>query len=138
MEKCYYMSEEDFESYLESIGGVINGWKTDNAPITTPGYFAVGEGWYLLLKELIDDLIEMGWDKQITQVKEKFGGLRFYINGGSDDIHKRIGDAETLSYIICERCGNVGEFRRDLGWYLTLCDDHHAQEKEKRSKPVTS
>jgi hypothetical protein len=132
MEKCYYMTKEELDSYLESIGGLMNGWKEDPVPIIDSNYFAVGEGWYLLLKELIDDLIELGWDKKITQVKEKFGGLSFYINSASDEVHKRIGVAETLSYYVCETCGEPGELRRDLGWYFTLCEDHYAKRKEER------
>ena len=80
-----------------------------------------------------EKLIELGWDKQICQVKEKFGGLRFYINEGSDEIYKRIVRAEDDSYKICEVTGDVGELRTDIGWYRTLCEDEYLKIKNKRN-----
>lgn len=58
-----------------------------------------------------------------TQVKEKFGGLRFYYNGGDDYIRGVVGMAEEMSYRTCEVCGSPGKLRRG-GWYRTLCDTH--------------
>ena len=61
---------------------------------------------------------------EIVQVKEKFGGLRFYINGGDDYIDGMIDLAETMSYKTCETCGstkNVG--RTTKGWISTICKD---------------
>ena len=81
------------------------------------------DGWVPLIDELITDLKAMGWDGKIHQLKEKFGGLRFYIGGGSDAIFDRISKAEAKSYEICERCGNPGKPRK-LGWIKTLCDEH--------------
>lgn len=62
----------------------------------------------------------------VQQIKEKFGGLRFYCNGGSEGTHGMISLAEDLSYGICEECGNRGE-RRSGGWIRTLCDEHHVK-----------
>ena len=90
------MTEEEMNDFLISIGGLENGWRTDKPPIKDCGYFVVDNGWLKLIKELIEDLIKLGWDKQVTQVKEKFGGLRFYINEGSDEIFNRITEAEKL------------------------------------------
>ena len=74
------MTEEEMNEYLESIGGLENGFYPDGDPIKDSGFFECGNGWYPLIKDLITDLIELGWDKQTCQVKEKFGALRFYIN----------------------------------------------------------
>ncbi len=60
----------------------------------------------------------------IAQVKEKFGGLRFYVHGGSEEIRNYIDFAEYMSENVCERCGQPGEPRND-GWVKTLCDFHH-------------
>ena len=77
---------------------------------------------------------------QVEQVKEKFGGLRFYIGGTSieisDTIHGAIALAERLSYLICEDCGNKGHLRDDLGWYRTLCDTHYKKLKIARKKKL--
>ena len=117
------MTKEDFEAFLESIGGLENGFYADKPPIKSRGFFAVHDGWLGIIKRLIEDLIELGWDKQICQVKEKFGGLRFYINAGNDEIWKRIRLAESASYITCEKCGELGTARGG-GWITTLCDEH--------------
>lgn len=121
-------------TFLQSIGGLENGFYPDRPPIMDSNFFHVGDGWYPLIKELIEDLIAMGWDKQTCQVKEKFGGLRFYINSGSDEIFARISKAEKDSYEICEKCGDKGELRRDIGWYKTLCDEHYQERKVERNK----
>lgn len=123
-----YMTEEEFDEFLMSIGGLENGYFTDRPPIKSSSYFSVGPGWYGIIKRLIEDLIKLGWDKQICQVKEKFGGLRFYINTGSDQIHTRIREAEDESYLTCEKCGEPGEHRTDRGWWTTLCDEHNVKQ----------
>jgi hypothetical protein len=125
------MNREEMNQFLESIDGLINGWKIDDTPVKDAYFFDIDEGWYLLVKELIVDLINLNWDKQVCQVKEKFGGLRFYINGGSDDIFKRITKAENDSYEICEVTGKPGKLRTDLGWYVTLCDEEYEKRKNK-------
>ncbi len=56
-----------------------------------------------------------------TQVKEKFGTLRFYYFGGDDVISGLVSMAETISGITCEACGNSGRTRTN-GWHRTLCD----------------
>lgn len=57
------------------------------------------------------------------QVKEKFGTLRFYTNGGDDVTRGMIYMAESMSSVICEQCGNKGKLREG-GWLRTLCDEH--------------
>lgn len=63
-----------------------------------------------------------------VQVKEKFGGLRFYVNGGDDAVDSFISFAESMSHRICEKCGKPGKSRTG-GWIYTLCDEH-AEEKQ--------
>ena len=122
------MTYDEMKEFLESIGGLENGFFTDRPPITDPLFFGVKEGWYQLIKDLIVDLNEMGWDKQVMQVKEKFGGLRFYVNSHieNDDLHNRVFKAEKDSYKICEVCGEPGRVRNN-GWYMTLCYSHRRE-----------
>src|SRR5574337_572853 len=84
----------------------------------------VGPGWHDIVKRLINDLFELGWDGHVGQVKEKFGGLCFYIGQGSDAIYERIRVAEGESLRACEKCGAPGELREDRSWLKTLCDEH--------------
>jgi len=58
-----------------------------------------------------------------SQVKEKMGGLRFYIDGATDQYRNYISFAESMSYRTCEQCGAPGE-RRGTGWLYTACDQH--------------
>lgn len=58
-----------------------------------------------------------------SQVKEKFGGLRFYVNSATDNQYALISFAESMSYRTCETCGAPGKTYTD-GWHTTLCDIH--------------
>lgn len=61
------------------------------------------------------------------QVKEKFGGLRFYYRGGDSFIEGIATMAESMSYVTCEECGNFGKPNK-IGWIRTLCTSHHGSE----------
>lgn len=58
-----------------------------------------------------------------TQVKEKFGGLRFYVDKANDEQCAAIEFAEVMSVRMCEECGSPGTPRKG-GWVRTLCDKH--------------
>lgn len=60
------------------------------------------------------------------QVKEKFGGLRFYHVNGDEFVMGAIALAEKMSYTICEECGAASKTRGG-GWVRTLCDEHAEQ-----------
>lgn len=127
------MTKHEMDNYLQSIGGLKNNFRLESKPIVDSDYFAVREGWFQLIKDLISDLIELGWNKEICQVKEKFGGLRFYINSGSDEIFDRIHKAEKESCAICEVTGTPGKVRTDLPWHMTLCDEQYEIYKSNRN-----
>ena len=69
-------------------------------------------------------------DFQVEQVKEKFGGLRFYTTYGNDQIHGAISFAEEMSFRICETCGNPGKVY-SKGWTVTRCEDHMPESSKK-------
>lgn len=81
----------------------------------------VGPGWSALVDRLITRLFELGWDGNLMQVKEKFGGLRFYIGSADQAVFDAIDAAEAESFRTCEGCGADGELR-DGGWIRTLCN----------------
>lgn len=80
-----------------------------------------GDGWYDLIDKLCEELIKTCPKIQASQVKEKFGGLRFYTWNSNDKAENLIDKAENDSYKICEICGNSGKPNND-GWISTLCD----------------
>ena len=123
------MSKEEMDEFLVSIGGLERIYREDKGPIVDAYAFGVGEGWYSIIKSIIEELIELGWDKRLVQCKEKFGGLRFYIETYPEGAQEVIIKYEKLSYETCEKCGEKGTNRKIKGWIHTLCDDH-AKEKE--------
>jgi hypothetical protein len=104
-------------------------------------WFEHGDGWYNIIDSLCSCLQaesnrrireldkddpeypEKAEDLQVVaaQVKEKFGGLRFYIGSGSPEIYAMIRMAEAISTRTCEDCGSPGKTRPG-GWIRTLCD----------------
>lgn len=86
--------------------------------------FECGDGWYNLLNTLCRDIKKINKDPNfiVSQVKEKYGTLRFYYYGGSDKIGDLIDKAEGESAKICETCGTRRDVkRRNDGWVTTLC-----------------
>ena len=118
-----YMTKEEFNKYLESIGGLERSWRPERGKILNSNFFEINEGWYDLVKCLIGELIVIGWDKQVNQVKEKFGGLRFYVENLPEGAYEIIDKYENLSYKTCETCGKEGVLRKG-SWLKTLCDEH--------------
>ena len=88
---------------------------------------SVGAGWEDLI-ELAYAALELQSDPCLSQVKEKFGGLRFYCSmGDTEAFNQLIRDIENLSYRMCEVCGQPGTHTPNLrGWIKTLCPTHMA------------
>ena len=84
-----------------------------------------GDGWFGLLYDLCIEIEKSGVPKDfiVSQIKEKFGGLRFYVSSCSNEVFDLIDKAEQDSYTICERCGKDGKLRDNMGWMMTLCDE---------------
>jgi len=88
-----------------------------------------GAGWRPLIADLEVKLRALVPDYKVSQVKEKFGGLRYYANPGnvdeetSNQFYALIRVAEAESEVTCECCGQPGRLlaRGGRGWYKTLC-----------------
>jgi hypothetical protein len=61
-----------------------------------------------------------------TQIKEKFGTLRFYYSGGDDYIRGLVSMADSMTSRICEDCGSPGFSRstKKQRWVRVLCEKH--------------
>lgn len=80
-----------------------------------------GTGWAKLYEPLL--LICNEENVRVLQVKEKFGGLRFYAKVGDNELlQEMIDTAEIMSYKTCEECGEPGVKRNKTYWLKTLCD----------------
>lgn len=107
------------------------------------GGFAVGKGWYPILETLCANIQHhLDWKNRtaevvpqvvVAQIKEKFGGLRFYYDGGNDEISGMVRMAEAWADIACEECGAAGK-RRSGGWIRTLCDHHEAEYQARKEE----
>lgn len=76
---------------------------------------------------------------QVTQIKEKFGTLRFYYDFTDyskiddklyNELNACIRNAEVSSSITCEHCGEAGKIRKG-SWLIVLCD---SCDKERRKE----
>ena len=123
------MTIEEMNAYLKSIDGLKSGQHITEKQINDCCFFECEDGWLGLIKELISDLVSLGWDRKVLQIKQKFGGLRFYIMNGNELINKRIKEAELKSYTICEITGKPGKLRGDLPWIQTLCEEEYEKKK---------
>ena len=103
------------------------------------GGFAIGEGWWPIIESLCANIQSHTdwWNKNretrpvveqvvVEQIKEKFGGLRFYYSGGDDKIQGMVRMAEAWADHSCEECGAPGT-AGGKGWIRTLCSTHRAE-----------
>ena len=105
--------------------------------------FECGDGWYNTINLLCANIQHhVDWKQEqkekynrgegcsqvvAVQIKEKFGTLRFYYNGGDDTIDGMVRMAESMSAVTCEECGAPGQLR-GRGWMYTACDMHTKKE----------
>jgi hypothetical protein len=116
------MSIEEFNRFLKERGGLINPKGPLPHPISLFG-IECDDGWLEMIAQLIHELIDAGWTREIRQIKEKFGGLRFYADGLNNQCAEIIIKYEKRSYQICERCGSTYQVElRGHGWVKTLCE----------------
>jgi hypothetical protein len=102
--------------------------------------FEVSDGWYNIIDMMCSNIQHhIDWKnrdgivvKQVVavQVKEKFGSLRFYYEGGDETIDGIVTMAESMSGVTCEQCGSPG-VQRGSSWIKTLCDKHHEERNQK-------
>ena len=115
--------------------------------------FECGDGWYNIINQLCANIQHYtDWNNEnhakgykqykevpqvvAVQVKEKFGTLRFYYDGGDDTISGMVRMAESMSAVTCEECGSPGH-QRNGGWIRTLCDKHEeAYQEQMRSREM--
>ena len=61
---------------------------------------------------------------EVSQLKQKFGGLRIYYHNASEDIRQLIDKAVEASWHTCEKCGSTTGVTTNLeGYRLTLCPE---------------
>lgn len=92
--------------------------------------FECGNGWFELLLECATKLEaeillqpSASWEHfKASQVKEKYGTLRFYMSSSTEKMDEIISEAEEKSAKTCEECGKPGEVNEE-GWLSCLCEE---------------
>ena len=82
--------------------------------------FECGPGWKPLIEKVAQACEESEVDIYATQIKEKYGTLRIYTNGGTDEIFDLIDEVEDESEKMCEVCGEAGQVV-GTGWLKCRC-----------------
>lgn len=104
------------------------------------GGFCINKGWWPVVEALCSNIqnhIDHRNEQYNTykrgepvqqvvalQIKEKFGGLRFYYTGGDDTIRGMVYMAEAWANRVCEDCG-APSTKKTTGWIKTVCDEHY-------------
>lgn len=86
---------------------------------------SVGEGWFDLIYGLCLKIKEENPspDFKFAQIKEKFGHLTVYADGGNKKIYELIENAWKESEKTCEICGTKGNVTLEGRWVKALCGD---------------
>lgn len=79
---------------------------------------------YEMLCEIREALIEANYLDQyfITQIKEKYGTLRWYDFGAPQKVHEIIDKYENKSSCVCSICGDIAT-HMTIGWITYLCSN---------------
>lgn len=131
------MSPEKTKTLQEKYPKIFRLKDGSNEPCDLYG-LECGDGWFDLIDTLCKNIQHhVDWKSKnlleeerenfqvtATQIKEKFGSLRYYYNGGDEYIHGLIQMAESMSSKICETCGEKATIRTN-GWIKNLCHSCH-------------
>lgn len=71
----------------------------------------------------------------ITQIKEKYGSLRIYMNYYTKELDKIISKYEKLSEITCVICGQKATYM-SVGYILPYCDNCKNKDKSQKYKKI--
>ena len=119
------MDKEVEEKLVKDFPQIFRDWGGNPMETCMAWGLETGTGWAPLIRKLCEDIMATNPSENFkaAQVKEKFGGLRFYFDGGDEQISKLIHKAETESYKTCEECGiKENVTTKGPGWIRTLCD----------------
>lgn len=114
------------ESYPSELARLMARFATGWPPM-----LEVPAGWHPLLVDLDRTLATIAPDYVVTQVKSKFGALRFYAEPSEDpfaydeEFQEAIRAAEWRSIETCEECGEPAKQYVIRLWVSTLCEQHH-------------
>ena len=86
-----------------------------------------GKGWWPMIEKVASAIDSYNaahpeTPVEVSQIKQKFGGLRIYHYNAPEDIRQLIDGTIEASWHTCERCGAIEGVTTNLeGYRLTLC-----------------
>jgi len=94
----------------------------------------VDEGWYQIIVDCDNVLTQIDPNYQIAQIKQKFGGLRYYFepsDSNDDGLYIKMNSIvlsyEAIAAVTCEATGKHGVLMKSKsGWYRTLNPEYAA------------
>lgn len=98
-------------------------------------WIGVDFGWSGLVRDCHNKLFDFDPNYKILQIKEKFGGLRYYFEPSfpayTHTMRTKVLEMEKQSFAVCELCGENGKLRKTkkTNWYKTLCEKHTDTER---------
>lgn len=117
MPSWWTISQEDQDAEREALAV----WWSGLGLQIPRGGVEIRPGWFPLVETLVSKLRSLGWNEEVHQVKQKLGGLRFYVGVTTEAIREAIRKAEDASFSICEDCGHPGQRLHKGGYITTLC-----------------
>lgn len=96
--------------------------------------FECDDGWFDLISELSYQIeriarklretgVAPNRTPMVSQVKEKYGTLKYYVNNSTSEIQESVEIAGIKSSKTDEECGHLGSLKRlNECWYKTLCE----------------
>jgi hypothetical protein len=128
-------TKEMLETYPELFG-------TELSPKKSLMVFGIeaGKGWKDIVLSYLPKISKIVKennidDFRIVQIKEKFGSLRIYTMGNSnEDIKNLISEMEEKCSYTCEKCGSKEGILRTNGWVRVICDE--CEEKQRIENEV--
>ena len=133
------MNEELQQYLVEQYPLIFRDYNGDPKKTAMCWGIECGDGWFWIIDALCANIrdthahlarwsdTDIDFESPVaSQIKEKFGGLRFYIDGGlkgaATDTFSMITMAESMSTRTCEHCGCPGSTTHG-GWSRTECVD---------------
>jgi hypothetical protein len=133
---------DSIDNHPDTLDKLIEQYPIVFKHLDKTGYHNLPAGWYKIMNRLCSELsviLEEALEANpenpdeplfsVLQVKEKFGGLRFYymMNTKDDELYRRIqtavDNAEDTSYSTCQITGNIGVLCKDGSHFMTLCEE---------------
>ena len=93
-------------------------------PSSHSGQSFIPPGWRNLVRLLDREIAEIHPDYALTQVKSKYGSLRYYVPLGNEEVQNIINKYSALSENTCEVCGQPAKKYSDTRWIITRCESH--------------